>query len=331
MLDSFSFAWNVIAPILLMIAAGMIAVRVFPMDRAFYKQLNTLCFRLFLPINIFCNVYKIADLSSVSWKILLFMIAGVFVSMLIGMAVVTAIPKREEKGVLVQAAFRSNNTVMGIYLASALGGAAAEAFASIVLSVIVCLYNVLAVIVLEYYAGSRKRGLKDTLRFLARNPLLIAFLASTIVLILRAAEKRFFPSMPFTLEGSLPFLYKALTDLSKVATPVMIFVLGAQLDFSAAREKLGRIALGVSLRLVIIPAICLTLTVLLRGKLGIGKVEFPSILAMFASPAAVSGSVMVAEIGGDSQLASQIIVWSSAFSMLTLFIFIYVFRSIGLL
>ena len=331
MLQSFSYAWNVIAPILLMILAGMLALRIFPMDRDFYKQLNKLCFRFFLPINLFCNVYKIADLSEISWKLLLFAVFGVFFAMGIGILVASRIPEREQKGVLVQAAFRSNNTVIGLYLATALGGAAAEAFASVALALVVCIYNILAVLVLEYYAGSRKRSLKETCRSLLKNPLLLALLAAFAVLLLRGGERLIWGSVPFTLEKNLPFVYKALTDFSKVATPVMIFILGAQLDFTAAREKWNRILLGVGLRLVIIPVICLSLAIALRKPLGLTELELPTFLAVYASPAAVSGSVMVAEIGGDSELAGQIIVWSSALSMLTLFLFISALRFAGLL
>lgn len=331
MLESFGYSWHVIAPILLMVAAGFSAKKYLPMDLKFYQQFNKLCFRIFLPISLFCNTYKISDLGSISWKVLLFITGGIFLAVLIGVTVVHFIPKREEKGVLVQVAFRSNNTVIGLYIATALGGAAAEGFAVAALAAAVCLFNILAVVILEYYAGTEKRSFGNTLKSLAKNPLLISIFLGFLCIMIREIERHITGDTPFTLQYSLPSVYKALTDFSKIATPAMIFNLGALLDFKATREKLNRIILGISLRLVVVPAVCLTLAVVLRSFLGITAVEFPAIIAIFASPAAVAGSVMVAEIGGDSQLASQIIVWSTAFSMITLFFFIFAFRMMGLI
>lgn len=319
MAESFGYAWHVIAPILLMVAAGYFARRLLPMDLSFYQQFNKLCFRIFLPVSLFCNTCKISDIGSISWKVLLFIIFGILLAVLIGVIVVRFIPERAEKGVLVQASFRSNNTVIGLYIATALGGEAAEGFAVAALAAAVCLFNILAVVVLEYYAGSGTKSVRETVKALTKNPLLIAILLGLICVLARE-------NTPFTLRDSLPSLYTALTDFSKVATPAMIFNLGALLDFKATKEKLKRIVLGISLRLLIVPFVCLSLAVSLRGALGITAVEFPALIAIFASPAAVAGSVMVAEIGGDSQLASQIIVWSTAFSMITLFLFIFVFR-----
>lgn len=329
MAESFGYAWNVIAPILIMVAAGYAAKKILPLDLEFYRQFNKLCFRVFLPVSLFCNVYKISDIRTISFKVLLFIICGILLAVVIGVITVQFIPEREHKGVLVQAAFRSNNTVIGLYIATALGGAPAEGFAAVALAAAVCLFNILAIVILEYYAGKEKRSPGQTLKSLVKNPLLKAIFLGFLCLAVRACERITTGGTPFTLQYSMPSVYKVLTDFSKVATPAMVFNLGALLDFNATKEKLNRIILGISLRLVIVPAVCLTAAVILRRAIGITAVEFPTLIAVFASPAAVAGSVMVAEIGGDSQLASQIIVWSTGFSMVTLFLFIFVFRLMG--
>ncbi|MDO4489236.1 MAG: AEC family transporter [Eubacteriales bacterium] len=331
MTEAFIYSWQVIAPILLMVVAGYVAKRILPMDTDFYKLVNKLCFRIFLPTSLFCNVYRMQAISEVNGKVLLFVIFAILLTVVLGMVVAHFIPERDQKGVMVQVAFRSNNMIMGIYIASALGGAAAESFAVSTVAISVCLFNILAVIVLEYYAGSESRGIKQTLEALIKNPLLIAILLGFLCVFIRNIERSIFGDTPFTLQNNLPSVYKLLTDFSKVATPVMIFNLGALLDFGATKAKLNRIIFGVCLRLLIAPAICLLLAVLLRNPLEITSVEYPALIAVFTTPAAVSGSVMVAEIGGDSQLASQIIIWSTAFSMVTMFLFIFAFRLMGLI
>ena len=85
------------------------------------------------------------------------------------------------------------------------------------------------------------------------------------------------------------------------------------------------------LRLVISPALVVGTAVLLRKPLGLTVTEMPAILAACASPVAVSSAVMTQEIGGDDQLASHLVVWTSVFSMLTIFLLVYFLRSIGAL
>ena len=61
------------------------------------------------------------------------------------------IPDRRQKGVLVQAVFRSNQAILGMPLTQSLGGEAAVAVTSVVTSLGIPLYNISAVIVLETY------------------------------------------------------------------------------------------------------------------------------------------------------------------------------------
>ena len=57
----------------------------------------------------------------------------------------------------------------------------------------------------------------------------------------------------------------------------------------------------------------------------------PAMVAVCASPVAVSSAVMTQEIGGDDQLASQIVVWSSVLSMVSIFLIVYALRTLGAL
>ena len=75
----------------------------------------------------------------------------------------------------------------------------------------------------------------------------------------------------------------------------------------------------------------LTLAVLLRGPLGITAEEMPTMVAIFCSPVAVTSAVMVQEMGGDEQLAQQVVAWSSALSMVTIFCFAAGLRAMGVM
>ena len=52
------------------------------------------------------------------------------------------------------------------------------------------------------------------------------------------------------------------------------------------------------------------------------SVDYPALIALYATPAAVSSAVMAGQMGNDEQLATQIVVWTSVCSVVTMFIII---------
>ena len=139
------------------------------------------------------------------------------------------------------------------------------------------------------------------------------------------------PGSDFRLENKLPSLFKMVASLAKATSPIALFCLGASLDFSSVKDLKGKIALGVALRLIICPLLVLGAAILLREPLHLTKVEAPGLLAIASSPIALAGAVMVQELGGDVQLANHLVVWSTTFCSLTIFLFIFLFKSVGLL
>ena len=71
MFESFMVALNAVAPFLILLSVGFLAVRTGLTDRAFMARLNALNFRLFFPFLMFSNVYSARpeDLPSVTLMI----------------------------------------------------------------------------------------------------------------------------------------------------------------------------------------------------------------------------------------------------------------------
>ena len=329
MLQTALFAMRAILPILLLMAMGYAARRIGPWDLAFFKKLNKLGFCCFMPMNLFCNIYQVEDLSQINLRLTGAIVAGIFLCMAVGILVARLLPERSQRGVLVQAATRSNQAILGLPLANALGGAPAMAFASIVSSVTVPVFNILGVLVLVCYGGDKDRApsIREMLRRIVTNPLILGAAAGVCAVLLR--QTGLVPA--WFLRDRLPSVYKAVYDLNKIASPIMLFVLGACLDFRATGRLLPQIALGVFLRLILDPVLVIGGCLLLHEPLGLTAVEVPSLVAVFASPVAVASAVMVQEIGGDDQLASQLVVWTSVCSLFTIFAIVFVLRSIGAL
>ena len=329
MYETFQYALRAILPILLLISTGFLVRRVGPWDGKFYKSLNKLGFHVFMPLNLFCNIYSIEDLSDVNWSLVFVVLGGICLCMLLGIAAARLLPQKDQRGVMVQATFRSNQAILGLPVAQALGGNASMAFASVISGLTVPFFNILAVLTLVFYSGNheKKPSAGDMIKKIIKNPLIIGSAVGIAVVALRQCG--LVPA--WFLRDQMPSVYKTIQDLAKMTSPIMLFVLGASLDFKATGRLLPQILMGGALRLIVSPVVIIGLCLLLKKPLGVTAVEMPSFVAVFASPVAVSSAVMVQEIGGDDQLASQLVVWTSAASMVTLFAAIFVLRMMGAL
>ncbi len=331
MKEIFLFSFNAVMPILLLILLGYFLREIHFADDAFFKKANTMVFKVFLPVLLFNNVYAIESLSYIRWDALIFCVIAVLIICLI--AYLTSgffVRHRKQKGVLTQCAFRSNYAIIGIPLAESLGGAEAVAFASVLSAVAIPLFNVLAVIILSHYADDEKEAsVKKTLIKTAKNPLIIGVLSGVLVVLLRNALP-----FDFTIRENLPFVYTALNNVGKVASPLALIVLGARFDFSKVSFLFKQIIWGTLFKTVITPVSVLTVAVLLSeytGIISLSPVEYPAFISLFASPVAVSSAVMVGEIGGDEQLAGQLVVWTSILSMFTMFLIIFAMKALMLI
>lgn len=193
-------------------------------------------------------------------------------------------------------------------------------------SVCVPVFNVLAVVVLTAYSSEKHLSWRDEVRRIFQNPLILGALAGFAAVLLRQLA----PSV-FDLPQTLPSVYKVCGDLSRAASPLVLVILGARLRFDAVQGLWKKITAAVAMRLVVVPGIVLTLAVLLRDPLGITAEEMPTVVAIFCSPVAVTSAVMVQEMGGDEQLAQQVVAWSSALSMVTIFCFASALRAMGVM
>lgn len=336
MFDVFAYAFNAVAPILLLVLLGFVLKKVGFADDAFFKKANSLVFRVFLPIMLFCNVYEIESLDLVNWSAAVYSVFAVFLFLFTGIICSALfIKKRSQKGVIIQCAFRSNHAIIGIPLAQSLGGAQALAFASLLSAFAIPLFNVLAVFTLSRYASTKKPSFLSTVKTTLKNPLIIGVAAGTLILLVRS----FVPlgadgKAVFTIKNNLPFLWTALSNASKVASPLALVVLGARFDFSVIKELRKEIALGVILRNIVAPALGIGLALLLSkhtSLLSVTANELPAFISVFGSPVAVSGAVMVGEIGGDDRLSTQLVVWTSIFSMLSIYATVFILKSFALL
>lgn len=337
MFDVFSYAFNSVAPILLLVLLGFLLKKLHFAGDEFFKKANSLVFNVFLPILLFTNVYSLESLSEVNWKAAVYSVFAVFLFLGVG-AICTALFVKEhnQKGVMLQCSFRSNHAIIGIPLAQSLGGAQALAFASLLSAIAIPLFNVLAVFCLSHYADSKKKPtILQTAVKTVKNPLILGVACGAAALLVRS----FLPlgtdgSPVFTVKEDIPFLWTAVKSAASIASPLSLVILGARFDFSAIKNLAKPITLGVILRNFIAPALGIGLAVFLSKRFGLFEVtknELPGYISVFGSPVAVSSAVMVGEIGGDDQLATQLVVWTSVISLFSVFITVFILKSFAIL
>ena len=313
MTSNIIIALNVVLPLFLCIALGYGLRRIRMVDEPALNTMNKLVFKVFLPLLLFHNVYT-TDLSEAfNGRLILFEVGAVVLWFLFLMIVIPRIEKENSRrGVLVQAIFRSNFVLFGLPVAANLCGEENIGVTSLLVGIVVPVFNVLAVVSLEFFRGG-KVNIKKVLKGIATNPLILASLLGVIF---------------YFLHIRLPqFLEKTVQDLSKVATPLSLVVLGAFFTFGTIRGYARQLLLGVAGKLIIWPLIVIPIAILM----GFRDVELASLMILLGSPTAVSSFTMAQQMDGDGDLAAELVVFTTGISIITIFLWIVVLKSLGVI
>ncbi|MBE6970078.1 MAG: AEC family transporter [Ruminococcaceae bacterium] len=328
-------AVNAIAPVVLLILLGYVLKCLGYFTPDFLQKGNWLVFHVTLPATLFVNVYRLDGFSAVNWQVLLYCLGMILLLFVLGFfwaVSVTKIPNR--RGVVWQSTYRGNSAILGLAIAAALGGPRAETMAAVISTTGSALYSVLAVISLSIFSAAEgKHSVRSALKKIVRNPLIIGGVLGFACLLIREAQRRFFGTVVFALNVQLKPVYTVIENLKSITTPFALLVLGGRFEYRAVRGLLKEIAATTVFRLIIAPLIAIGTAVYLSGtgRLSCGIYEFPGLVSQFATPAAVAGAVMAAEMGGDEQLATQLVVWTSVFSVITMFLIICTLMWLGFL
>lgn len=323
----FLTALNAVLPIILLILLGYMLKRKGFLGEEFLKTGNKLVFKICLPAMLFINVYDIDSFSAIQWDVVAYCVLItllIFALGLISAVITTKVPQR--RGVLLQCTFRSNFAIIGLSLAGALGGEEAMAVAAVVSAFTIPLFNVLAVVALSVFVGnthSSQNSIKSILLNILKNPLIISVALGMGCLLIRGIQSQLLGELVFSMERDLVFLYKALNNLKAIASPFALIVLGGQFEFSAAKGMLKEIIVGTVWRVVLTPLIGIGIAVVLSlhtSLLTCGTNEIPALIALFGSPVAVSSAIMASQMNNDEQLATQLVVWTSLCSIVTIFL-----------
>lgn len=302
---------DVVLPLCILLAIGYLIKKVKLIDNHTQSGMNTVAFKAFFPLLLFNSIYK-TDVSAFNPKLLIYAVVVVVLIFVLLCVVVPIIEKNpQRRGVLIQGMFRSNFVIFGLPISIALCGADSAGATSILVAVIVPLYNALSVVALEIHRGGKFRPIM-ILKGIVTNPLIIGGVAGVVALLLNL---RF----PTPVES-------VINDIAKLTTPLALILLGSSFEFSELKGNVRPVVIGVLGKLVIIPLIFIITSVLM----GFRGVELVALTVMLGAPAAVSSYTMASEMDGDSVLAGQLVVFGSITAIVTMFIWIFSMKQMGL-
>lgn len=312
-MENFLVCLNAILPIFILMALGYTARACGFIKKETVPEVNKMAFYCFMPFMMFYNIYTSDLESAIRPALIAYGVGGVLVCFFLSIALVYHLEKDPStRGVMVQGLFRSNFVIIGLPLAESLAQGGDISSTAVMVAIIVPLFNVLAVIILEANSGG-KPSVKHVLLDIAKNPLIISTVLAIIIVALGI-------KLPKVIETSISMV-------SRTANPLLLFLLGAFFSFKGVGRYRKQLAIVTVGRLVVIPGIFLTIAALL----GFRGTDMLSLIGVFGSATAVSSFAMADQMGGNRELAGDIVVMTSAFCSITLFLCSFILKTLGII
>lgn len=311
MFSNFVVALGAVVPMFCLMAIGALVKFQKWLTDEELNHMNRMVFRVFFCCMMFHSIYTTDLAATFRPRLMIFGACGVLAVFVLLMLIVPRLePENRRRGVLVQAVFRSNFVLMGIPVVSNIFGDANIAVTTMMIAVIIPLYNILAVFALETFRGGRFAPVPILVGVL-KNPMILGAIAGAVL--------RF-----FEVHVPAPVL-KPIGQIAAATTPVALIILGASFKLGSTHEHRRQLFGAIFGRLILVPAVVLSAAIFL----GFRGIDFVTLIAIFGTPCAVVSFAMAQQMGGDADLAGNCVVFTSALSCLTIFCWILLFKTLG--
>jgi predicted permease len=167
-------------------------------------------------------------------------------------------------------------------------------------AVLVPINNVMSVMVLSRYAGAKPAPFIHVIRSVATNPLIISTVLAIVLVSLNVRVTE-------PIGDTLNLLGDATVALGLICV-------GAALDFGSMRAAPAPLAIGATLRLVIMPAVAAGMCF----AIGLSSRSFEVAMVCVAAPVATSAYILARQLGGDATLMANIITLTTLLSLVTI-------------
>lgn len=234
-------------------------------------HVNRMVFKIFFFFMMFYNIYTTDLAETFRPHLMLFGAVGVLASALIGGIIICLIEKsNKRRGAMIQAIFRSNFVIMGIPIISNIFGDDQLAIPTMMIAIIVPIYNIVSVFILETFRGGHFY-LPTILLGVLKNPMILGAIFGTLFLVLGIPLPK--------------VILKPISQLAAATTPMAPIVLGASFKAGSYHEHLPQLIGCILGRLIIVPTIMLSLAIFLGFRASSSSRSWPSSRRRVPSPA----------------------------------------------
>lgn len=310
-MQSMILSFNAIFPLLAFMLLGLFLKSIKLLDVEATAGMNKLVFNVLLPANIINSIYRANIREDFDVKIALF---AAFVCISSFIAVSYYVNQREKDKtiapVVIQGMSKSNYNLLIITIASSFCGTELG-MAAILVMVTSPIVNTLSTIAFERARG-KNVSILHLIKKVILNPLV---LSSTIAVLINL----------FGVKVPDIFFEGVISKLSTMATPAAMIALGVGFDFVSVKKWKGYL-LSVSLfKLIIMPIVYVSIALVLE----IRNANLIAILILSGGPTAVNSYSTAVSLGGNQELAGEIVVVTSLLSVFSLFVFLSILGAGG--
>ena len=303
MLENLAYCLNATAPIFLLMLLGLVFRRLGFFSQAFADKLNDFVFKVGLPVMLFKDLVESDFFTVWDGPFVLFCFLATLGSILLATALSLFCRERPLRGEFIQVGYRSSIALLGAAFLVIIGA--------------VPLYNVAAVTVLSLtspqQSGLNRAALKKALKGIVTNPIILGIAAGLVWTLLDIPQPQ--------------IVQKTVSSLSATATPLGLMALGASFDLKKALGRWKPAFAATAVKLVLLAALFLPIAV----AMGVRDDKLVAALAMLASPTTVSSFVMARSMGHEGTLTASTVMLTTFFSILTLTLWLYLLRTLGLI
>lgn len=313
-MEELIFCLNATMPVFLIMVLGYVFRKIGIIDLEFADKMNRFVFLALLPVLLFKEL-SLSDFSAI-WdlKYLMFCFFATFLSIMIMCIISLFLKDKPVRGEFIQAGFRSSAALLAYAFVQNVYGEA-KIVALMVIGA-VPLYNVASVVILMLLRpeqGELNRVvLKNTLKGVMKNPLILGILAGMIWALLKIPQ-------PVIMK-------KSISTFSAAATPLGLLALGASFDVKEVFSKIKIVLVSSSFKLLILTAIFLPIAI----KFGFKDEKLVAVLGMLGSPTTPTSFTMARGMGHNGAVTSGTVMVTTIMSVFTLTGWLYILKITGL-
>ena len=315
-MNSIILAFNAVFPLLAFMAIGYFLAYIKLFKKSTADGLNALVFKVFLPLSIIQSIYN-ADLkNSFDMKLAVF----VAISCILAYIIISLIINAREKDktiapVMIQGIHKANYNLLAIPIIQSFFGSEIG-MAAVLVVVITPIVNICSTLAFESARGGSigKGGIWKLVKKILLNPMVSSAL---IGLLLNISGIK----IPTLIMNSV------VSKLAAMSTPAAMLALGCGFNFKQMKKWIRHLSIVSSGKLLILPLINVTAAVLL----GIRGANLIAVLLFSGAPAAVNSYSTAVSMGGNEELAGEIVAVTSLLSVFTLFGFLSILGTMGYL